>query len=221
MTTYMIVYGENYFTGKPGSRVKPHKGREGKNMGRRKSSKRGPKKRPEWQIDIDYLLFQYVDDPQTIRLQETRIREMKLTGTSTVASYYPREISTPQGRMTKEERYVLDLEQCEEQIAICKDRQALVDKLLQEHFNQEEREFIRLFWLDVPVLDRGLTWIRTQAVIQEIGWLRDPDDRRRPAPNFWAWRLRIYTKWWRLLYPDRVKEETPGDYAEQVALGED
>ena len=88
---------------------------------------------------------------------------------------------------------------------------------LQEHFNQEEREFIRLFWLDVPVLDRGLTWIRTQAVIQEIGWLRDPDDRRRPAPNFWAWRLRIYNKWWRLLYPDREKEETPGDYAEQVA----
>ena len=190
-------------------------------MGRRKSQKRGPKKRPKWQIDIDCLLFQYVDDPQTIRLQETRIREMKLTGTRTVASYYPREISTTQGRMTKEERYVLALEQCEEQIAICKDRQSLVDKLLREHFNQEEREFIRLFWLDVPVLDRGLTWIRTQAVIQEIGWLRDPDDRRRPAPNFWAWRLRIYNKWWRLLYPDREKEETPGDYAEQVALGED
>ena len=72
MTTYMIVYGENCFTGKPGSRVKAHKGREGKDMGRRKSSKRGPKKRPKWQIDIDCLLFQYVDDPQTIRLQETR-----------------------------------------------------------------------------------------------------------------------------------------------------
>ena len=27
---YMIVYGENCFTGKPGSRVKAHKGREGK-----------------------------------------------------------------------------------------------------------------------------------------------------------------------------------------------
>ena len=44
-------------------------------MGRRKSQKRGPKKRPKWQIDIDCLLFQYVDDPQTIRLQETRDRK--------------------------------------------------------------------------------------------------------------------------------------------------
>jgi hypothetical protein len=175
------------------------------------------KRRPKWQIEIDAYLFHYVDDPDTIRAQQQMIREMRLTGTRTTTQHYPREVSTPQGRTTKEESYILRMEDAQEQIALCKERRALVDKWLRTHFSPEEREFIRLFWLEVPAQDRGLIRVRNQYVIREIGWLRDPDDRRRPNSNYWEWRKRIYRKWWDLLWPDRAKGEETTEYAVYLA----
>ena len=179
---------------------------------------RGRKYRPKWQIQIDAALFRYVDDPTTIRIQEGRLRELRLTGTRTTAAY---SLAGGGGgeSVTKEERYVLEMEQAEEQIRISQERMRLVSKLYCEHFSAEEQEFIRLFWLDVKPVDRGLIWLRNQAVIGEVGWLRDPEDRRRPSDSFWIWRKRIYNKWWNLLFPDIPKDETGTDYIEHGALG--
>jgi len=178
---------------------------------------KGRKFRPKWQVEIDAYLFQYVDDPKTIRLQAQRIRELELTGTKTTPAYSVRGGAGGE-TITKEERYVQDMEEAREQIKISRERRRLVESLLKDHFNTEERRFIELFWLTVKPLDRGLIQIRNQAVIREVGWLRDPDRRDRPSDTFYDWRRRIYTKWWQLLWPDKPKEETRGDYIEDEAV---
>jgi len=203
---------------------------EGKGMGR------GRKLRPKWQIQVDALIFRYCDDPTTIRLQEGRLRELRLTGTSITANYNAitdDELEALQERgycktlvegsrggptVFKADRYVQEIEQAEEQIRISQERMTLVNKLLCGHFSAEEQEFIRLFWLDVKPVDRGLVWLRNKAVIQEIRWFIDPDKRDRPSRDYHRWRLRIYTKWWNLLFPDMPKEETGTDYIEHKSL---
>lgn len=179
---------------------------------------RGRKLRPKWQIVIDAYLFRFASDPTTIRLQEGRLRELRLTGCRTTPVYSLAGGTGGGESVTKEERYVQEIEQAEEQIRISQDRMILVNKLLCDYFSAEEQEFIRLFWLDVKPVDRGLVWIRTRAVIAEVGWLRDPEDRRRPSDSFWLWKKRIYNKWWGLLFPDMPKEETGTDYIEHKSL---
>lgn len=179
---------------------------------------RGRKHRPKWQIQVDAYLFHYVDDPKTIKAQKLRIRELELSGTRTTAAYELREGSGGGQSITKEERYVIELEQCREQVKISEERRAMVDNLLAEHFSPEEQTFIQLFWFDIKPTDRGLIWTRNKIVIDTIGWLRDPEDYRRPSENYWKWRLRIYNKWWDLLYPDMPKEETKADYIEHTVL---
>ncbi len=176
----------------------------------------GRKLRPVWQIKIDAYIFHYADDPRTIRAQELRIKELELAGTKTIASYDPRYGTGGGGGTTKEERHLLELEHAREQIALCRERIELIDGILQDYFNGEERQFIRLFWLDIAPGDRGLIQVRNHAVIKKIGWLRDPDDRRQPGREFRRWRLRIYNKWWNILFPDMPKENWETGYIEHI-----
>lgn len=178
---------------------------------------RGRKLRPKWQVMIDAAIFRYCDDPQTIRFQETRLHEIQLAGCRTTPAYSLAGGISGGESVTKEERYVQEIEQAEEQIRISQERMTLVNKLLCDHFSAEEQEFIRLFWLDVKPVDRGLVWLRNKAVIQEIRWFIDPDKRDRPSRDYHRWRLRIYTKWWNLLFPDMPKDDGPTDYIEHGA----
>ena len=181
-------------------------------------SKSGRKHRPKWQVMVDATIFRYIDDPRTIQIAQNRIKELTLSGIKTTAQYALRE-GTGGGEATfKEDRYILELERLHEQIAISKERIRLIDRILQEHFSDEERTFIRLFWLDVPIPDRGAIWTRTLTVIHIIGWLRNPDDRSRPGREFYRWKDRIYSKWWELLYPDLARDESHADYIEVRAL---
>lgn len=179
-------------------------------------SKSGRKRRPLWQVKVDATLFRFVDDPRTIRIQQNRLREIQLTGLRMTASY--KEGTTGGESITKQERYILDEEACREQIAISQERIKLIDKVLRECFSDEERTFIKLFWLDVPIPDRGAVGTRNRMVIHEVGWLADPDDRRRPGDSFWYWRLNIYDKWWHILFPDMPKGEQTGEYIEHIVL---
>ena len=181
-------------------------------------SKSGRKHRPAWQVKIDAAIYRYCDDPQTIRIAQNRIKELQLTGIKTTAQYVLREGSGGGEATFKEDRYILELEQLHEQIAISKERIRLIDKILAEHFDAEERTFIKLFWLDVPVPDRGAVWTRNLMVIHIIGWLRDPDKKTIPGREYWRWRARIYQKWWELLYPDLPQDEGHADYVEFKAM---
>jgi hypothetical protein len=178
----------------------------------------GRKLRPKWQIIVDAFLFRYVDDPGTIRAQQNRIKELELTGVKTTPAYSLAGGISGGESVTKEERYVQDLEHAREQIEVCRERRVLVAKMLQEHFNEEEQTFIRLFWLDVKPIERGFIWERNRRVIQEIRWFMDPDKRDRPSDAYYDWRTRIYNKWWTLLWPDRGKDDTKVDHIEQGAM---
>lgn len=184
-------------------------------------SKSGRKHRPAWQTRVDATIFRFVDDPRTIQIAQNRIKELTLTGIKTTAQYTLREGTGGNDSTAKEERYVIELEQLHEQIAISKERVRLVEKIMQEHFSEEERTFIRLFWLDVPIPDRGAIWTRTLTVIHMIGWLRNPDDSRRPGDAFWIWKKRIYQKWWELLFPDLPQDESHVEYVEHIILSEE
>ena len=181
-------------------------------------SKSGRKHRPAWQTKIDAYLYRFVDDPRTIQLAQNRIKELTLTGIKTTAQYVLREGSGGGEATFKEDRYIQELEQAQEQIKISQERIRLIDRIMQEHFSEEERTFIRLFWLDVPIPDRGAIWTRTLTVIHMIGWLRNPDDSRRPGDAFYIWKRRIYQKWWDLLFPDIVQDESHVEYVEFKAM---
>jgi len=181
-------------------------------------SKAGRKHRPKWHVMVDSVIYRFVDDPQTIRVCENRIREIELTGTKETMQYKILEGSRGNNNTAGQERYVLELEQAQEQLQISSDRIKLIDRMLQQYFSEEERTFINLFWLSVPVPDRGAVWTRTLTVIHQIGWLRDPDDKRRPGDAFYTWKKRIYQKWWDLLYPDMPQEMGESDYIEYKAL---
>lgn len=178
----------------------------------------GRKRRPVWQIKIDAFIFHYVDDPATIRAQKLRIRELELTGTKTTGSYELMEGSRGGESTTKEERYVLEMENAREQIEISQERIELVEGLLKSHFTPEERQFIWLYWLGIEAGHRGSTYIRTRAVIDVIGWLRDPDDKRRPSREFRRWRQRIYNKWWEILFPDLPKPQWNEEYVAHIEI---
>jgi hypothetical protein len=171
-----------------------------------------------WQLEVDYYLFKYVDDPMTIKAQRSLIKELESTGIRVTPTYILREGTTGGEAITKEERYVQQLERAREQIEISQERRSLVDSLLQSHFTDEERQFIDLFWLTVKPLDRPLVGIRNKAVTREIGWLRNPDNKDRADRSYWDYRSRIYNKWWLLLYPDLEKDTRKMEYAEYMAL---
>lgn len=171
-----------------------------------------------WQLEVDCFLFKYVDDPMTIKSQASLIKEMESTGIRVTPTYILREGATGGESITKEERYVQQIERAQAQIGISRERRSLVDGLLQSHFTDEERQFIDLFWLDVKPMDRGLVGIRNRAVTREIGWLRNPTNKNRADRSFWTYRSRIYNKWWLLLYPDLEKDTRKMEYAEYMAL---
>lgn len=171
-----------------------------------------------WQLEVDCYLFKYVDDPMTIKAQRSLIKELESTGIRITPTYILREGTTGGETITKEERYVLQLERAREQIEISQERRSLVDSLLQSHFTDEERQFIDLFWLTVKPLDRPLVGIRNRAVTREIGWLRNPDNKDRADRSYWDYRSRIYNRWWSLLFPDLDKDARKMEYAEYMAL---
>ena len=100
-------------------------------------SKSGRKHRPAWQTRVDAAIFRFVDDPRTIQIAQNRIKELTLTGIKTTAQYTLREGTGGNDSTAKEERYVIELEQLHEQIAISKERVRLVEKIMQEHFSEE------------------------------------------------------------------------------------
>lgn len=178
--------------------------------------------RPQWQVRVDAYLFRYADDPVTIRIQQNLIQEIELSGTRTIALYRPQISTTSRTTMAQQEKYIITIEDAEKQIAICRQRQKIIDSAMSRHFSTEERLFIRLYWLKVPPEERGLVRVRNHAVISDkrFNWLRNPDDIRRPSREYWRYRYRLYDRWWNLLFPDKPKEETETDYIEEAALAE-
>ena len=178
------------------------------------------KHRPKWHIIVDSVIFRYVDDPRTIRLQQNRIREIELSGAKITADYRLRESAGGEA-IPKQERYVLELEQAREQITICKERMRLMNRVLHSCFDDEERKFIDLFWLSVPIPDRGAVWTRNLMVVHEIPWLRDPDKKTIPGQGYYRLRGKIYSTFWEVLFPDREKEQGEADYIEHINLSEE
>jgi len=161
--------------------------------------------RPKWQNMVDAALFRYVDAPDTIRMNEIRIQEIQADGTRITPVYELMEGSSGGDVTFQPDRYVQELAKCEETIRLCQERILLVNKMLCEHFNAEEQEFIRLFWLDVPPTLRGSIWARNKMVTDEVRWFLDPDKRDRPSRDYFFWRERIYKRWWELLFSDMPK----------------
>lgn len=179
--------------------------------------------RPKWQNMVDAALFRYVDAPDTIRLNEIRIQEIQEDGTRITPVYKTiteeklealREMGykgtldgSSGGEVTfQPDRYVQELAKCEETIRLCQEKILLINKMLCEHFNAEEQEFIRLFWLDVPPTLRGSIWARNKMVTDKVRWFLNPYRPDRPSDSFWTWRKRIYARWNQLLFGEEHME---------------
>jgi hypothetical protein len=158
------------------------------------------RERPSWQILVDDFLWRYVDAPATIKAQQIRQNELIEDGVRLTPVYEIRE-GSPGGEVTYQaQRHAELVEECECVIRNCLDRIELINSLLITHFDADQQEFIKLFWLDVPPSVRLSVWGRNKLVLEAIPWFRDATYRNRPSRSYYDYRLRVYQTWDNLLF---------------------
>lgn len=145
--------------------------------------------RPDYEKQVDKILFRYKDNEYTIAYIKAEIAELVLTGRRVVGMYEP-VMTRPKGNNeSQEEKLVQRKVELEEKLKALYEFQESVRRIIEDGLNDEERLFVRLYWLDVPPNLRRIK-DRKQFVLAGMPYLHDRENDR----TFYNWRNRIYIK---------------------------
>lgn len=163
-------------------------------MGRRKHPKRTPK--PQWQIEVDRDMHQYLVWERVIRRQENLIATHRLVGLRTTPVYELRE-GTPGKQDNPIEKILIDIDFAERKIQAGKQYRADLEEIVREVAagDTDKETFIRRYWwtsLYCPIR------ARISYVLEALPFLahREHGTGRITGPtrNFYVWRDEIYDR---------------------------
>ncbi|MGI5872868.1 MAG: hypothetical protein ACOX8T_12625 [Bacillota bacterium] len=153
-------------------------------------------RKPEWMKKVDSDMKRYITCEYTIWHHEELIKNLLATGTKTIASYIPREGSPGGERSTKEENYLLRIEQSEEVIQKCKSYRKHLEKAIEALYghNPDKMTFIRCYWwksLNYREYNRKNLVLKALPYLRRINRLTM---RRGSKANntYYGWRKEIY-----------------------------
>jgi hypothetical protein len=163
-------------------------------LGRRKHPKRTPK--PQWQIEVDRDMHQYLVWERVIKRQENLIATHRLSGLRTTPVYELRE-GSPGKQDNPIEKILIDIDFAERKIQEGKQYQADLEEIVREVAagDTDKETFIRRYWWTSPY--RPIR-ARISYVLEALPFLayREHGTGRITGPtrNFYVWRDEIYER---------------------------
>lgn len=154
------------------------------------------RKKPEWKKQVDKDMRRYVTCEYTIWHNEELIKQLSEQLTRITTSYIKQEGTPGNELITKEEEYLIKVENYEEVIKKCKEYREHIEKSIQALFGDDPDKlvFIERYWW--KTLNRHDT-PRIKLVLSALEFLKkyDRDSGRRvmkPNQTFYRWREEIY-----------------------------